>query len=242
MLNFLHQEKLSNRANMYKQYGQFYYSPSDLTRYMESSFAFWMDRFSVDSPEQAPKKDPADTLMSSLAHKGYAHEDALKSLFIEQGLSLIKINGGSTEIKNNNTLEAMRQGVDVIFQARLQLKPFGGYADFLVKIQHAEGTQPSLLGNWHYEVWDTKLANKIKPTFVIQLCCYSQMLQSIQGRLPKFITVALGNGDNERLRISCYFYYYQHYDHHHYHYYYHQHHLYHYHYYHHHHHHYDDYY
>lgn len=194
---------------MYKQHGQFHYSPSDLTRYMESPFASWMDRFSVESPEQAPEKDPADALMSSLVQKGYAHEDALESAFIEQGLNLIQIDGGSAEEKYANTLEAMRQGVDVIVQARLELEPFGGYADFLVKVQHGEGVQPSSLGNWHYEVWDTKLANKLKPTFVIQLCCYAQMLESMQGCIPEFIIVALGNGENERLRTSDYFYYYQ---------------------------------
>ena len=58
---------------------------------MESPFASWMDRFSVESPEQAPEKDPADALMSSLVQKGYAHEDAFESAFIEQGLKLIKI-------------------------------------------------------------------------------------------------------------------------------------------------------
>lgn len=194
---------------MYKQHGQFHYSPSDLTRYMESPFASWMDRFSIEYPDQAPEKDPADALMSSLAQKGYAHEDALEAAFVEQELAVVKIEGESSDEKHANTLEAMHQGVDVIVQARLELVPFGGYADFLVKVQHAEGAEPSLLGNWHYEVWDTKLANKLKPTFVIQLCCYAQMLESIQGRLPEFITVALGNGEHERLRTKDYFYYYQ---------------------------------
>ncbi|CAH0992154.1 hypothetical protein SIN8267_02270 [Sinobacterium norvegicum] len=194
---------------MYKQHGQFHFSPSGLTRYMESPFASWMDRFSIEYPDQAPEKDPADALMSSLAQKGYAHEDALETTFAEQGLAVVKIEGKSADEKQASTLEAMHQGVDVIVQARLQLVPFGGYADFLVKVQHAEGAEPSLLGNWHYEVWDTKLANKLKPTFVIQLCCYAQMLESMQGRLPEFITVALGNGDHERLRTKDYFYYYQ---------------------------------
>lgn len=194
---------------MYKQHGQFHYSPSDLTRYMESPFASWMDRFSIEYPDQAPKKDPADALTSSLAQKGYAHEDALEAVFVAQGRAVVKIEGESAEEKRASTLEAMHQGVDVIVQARLELMPFEGYADFLVKVQHAEGAEPSLLGNWHYEVWDTKLANKLKPTFIIQLCCYAQMLESVQGRLPEFITVALGNGEHERLRTKDYFYYYQ---------------------------------
>ena len=208
---------------MYKKHGQFYYSPSDLTRYMGSPFASWMDRFAIEYSGETPAKDPADALMTSLAQKGYAHEGALESAFIEQGKRLVKIDGASADEKYTNTLEAMRKGVDVIVQARLELDPFGGYADFLVKVAHAESDQhspqkssllgTSLLGNdlsnYHYEVWDTKLANHLKPTFVIQLCCYAQMLESIQGHLPEFITVVLGNGENERLRTSDFYYYFQ---------------------------------
>ena len=43
---------------MYKQHGLFHFSPSDLTRYLESPFASWMDRFSIEHPDQAPEKDP----------------------------------------------------------------------------------------------------------------------------------------------------------------------------------------
>lgn len=121
---------------MYKQHGQFHFSPSDLTRYMESPFASWMDRFSIEHPDQAPEKDPADALMSSLAQKGYEHEDALEAAFIEQGLNVVKIEGESSDEKHAKTLAAMRQGADVIVQARLELPPFGGYADFLVKVSH----------------------------------------------------------------------------------------------------------
>lgn len=108
---------------MYKQHGQFHFSPSDLTRYMESPFASWMDRFSIEHPDQAPEKDPADALMSSLAQKGYEHEDALEAAFIKQGLNVVKIEGESSDEKHANTLAAMRQGADVIVQARLELPP-----------------------------------------------------------------------------------------------------------------------
>lgn len=105
--------------------------------------------------------------MSSLAQKGYEHEDALEAAFIEQGLNVVKIEGESSDEKRANTIAAMRQGVDVIVQARLELPPFGGYADFLIKVTHeAESSSPaknkSSLGDWHYEVWDTKLTNKLK--------------------------------------------------------------------------------
>ena len=189
---------------MYKKQGSLYYSPSDLTRYMDSPYASWMDRLVIEQPDIPSEKDPGDPLMRLLAHKGYAHEDALEATLTGQGLSLIKIESGSKEEKREQTLVAMHEGVDVIVQARLELDDFGGFADFLVKV-----SGPSQLGDYHYEVWDTKLATKIKPTFVIQLCCYAEMLESIQGYLPAFITVALGNGEQTKLRTRDYFYYYQ---------------------------------
>ena len=73
---------------------------------MESPFASWMDRFSIEYPDQAPEKDPADALMSSLAQKGYAHEDALETAFVEQGLAVVTIEGESADEKLDSTLEA----------------------------------------------------------------------------------------------------------------------------------------
>jgi predicted RecB family nuclease len=92
----------------------------------------------------------------------------------------------------------------VIFQAALEKLPFRGYADFLVKVPGK-----SLLGNYHYEVWDTKLSKKIKPYFVIQLCCYADMLEDIQGCRPESIVIILGNNERVPLRTDNYFYYYK---------------------------------
>jgi len=58
-------------------------------------------------------------------------------------------------------------------------------------------------------VWDTKLSSSLKASFVIQLCCYAEMLDAMQGVKPEHITVALGNGEQEILRTSDYYYYYQ---------------------------------
>lgn len=180
------------------------YSPSDLTLYMHSPFASWMARFAIERPDELPVKDKDDALMGLLQQRGYAHEDALEAEFISEGRSLVKIEGGSNEDKRQATLEAMQAGVDVIVQARLENAPFAGFADFLIKTDGA-----SDLGNYHYEVWDTKLSSSLKSSFVIQLCCYAQMLEAIQGVRPANISVALGNGKLEVLRTADYYYYYQ---------------------------------
>ncbi|MTI13150.1 TM0106 family RecB-like putative nuclease [Sansalvadorimonas verongulae] len=188
---------------MYKHQDQLIFSPSDLTRFMESPFASWMDRFALECPDGKPEQDPDDPLMQALAKRGYAHEEAVLQEFRDQGLSVITIEAEGNKAKTALTVKALKDGYDVVAQARLELDPFAGYADFLVKV-----SGESHLGDYHYEVWDAKLSTKVKPAYPIQLCCYVEMLEAIQGRRAETITVALGNGCKERLRTSDCFYYY----------------------------------
>ena len=178
------------------------YSPSDLIRYMESPYTFWMDRYAVQFPDLLELKDPQDELAHVLQKRGLAHEHQLEKSFIADGLSVVKIKGAHDSEKQNATLLAMKQGIDVIAQARLDAGDFMGYADFLIKVDGA-----SRLGDFHYEVWDTKLSNHLKPAHAVQLCCYAEMLERIQGVRPENIEVVLGNGNRERLRTAEYFQY-----------------------------------
>lgn len=171
---------------------------------MESPYAFWMDRYAVQFPHMTKLKDAQNELANVLQKMGLVHEHQLEKNFIEQGLSLVKIEGKNDSEKKDATLFAMKQGVEVIAQARLDAGDFMGYADFLIKV---DGT--SQLGDFHYEVWDTKLSNHLKPAHAIQLCCYAEMLEGIQGIRPQNIVVVLGNGKKERLRTSEYFQYYR---------------------------------
>lgn len=182
---------------------QIQFSPSDLMMFMQSPFASWMNRFKLEYPDKPAAQDKDDELSTFLQNKGYAHENNLKQLFIDQGKHLKVIGDAvSQRERHTQTIAAMQEGFEVIFQARLEEGQFGGYADFLVKVEHQAGEAPSLLGDWHYEIWDTKLASKVKPTFIVQLCCYAQMLESIQGMLPTYIKVALGNGQIEHFRVN----------------------------------------
>ena len=183
--------------------GKYFFSPSDLTCFMDSPFASWMDRCAMESPSIAPKKDPEDALKSVLQAKGFTHEDEQESNFRDQELSVFRVESTNSKEQAELTLSAMQNGVDVIAQARLENNQFLGFADFLIKVAGS-----SKLGDYHYEVWDTKLASKVKPTFAIQLCCYSEMLEAIQGVFPQNITVLLGTNEKVSLRTSDYFHYY----------------------------------
>jgi uncharacterized protein len=60
------------------------------------------------------------------------------------------------------TREAMRSGVDVIYQATLMDGEWGGRAVFLVRV-----ASPSVLGDWSYEAVETKLAHSTKARALI---------------------------------------------------------------------------
>lgn len=187
---------------MYFDSQNLHYSPSDLTQYIDSPFASWMEHLACTHPECLPMPDEEDAMMALLKKQGEVHELKTLAMFREQGLEVIDL---SQSLDGNLTLTAMQSGVDVIYQATLELQPFRGQADFLVKVPGKSG-----LGDFYYEVWDTKLSKTIKPYFLVQLCCYAEMLEALQGRLPEYLVVVLGTSEQKRLRTEDYFYYTQH--------------------------------
>lgn len=194
--------------------GKRVYAPTDLSRWAASPYASWMSRLAIECPARAPSRDEADALLSRLATRGLAHEDALEARFRADGLDVVNVanrldnavreeGAGSRDEALELTAELLRAGTDVVAQATLSHDDFRGHADFLVKVPGA-----SDLGNFHYEVWDTKLARRVKPGMVLQLCCYADMLEAVQGCRASSLVVALGNGCNERIRmIDCFDYY-----------------------------------
>jgi predicted RecB family nuclease len=106
-----------------------------------------------------------DPIKEVLREKGEAHEQAYLQHLREQGLSIKAFpNHGTTR---EQTLEAMQEGFDVIYQPKLDQGRWVGRADFLRR-----ATGVSELGDYHYEVVDTKLAAETKAGTVLQLCCH----------------------------------------------------------------------
>jgi len=187
-----------------KNSGTIVYSPSDLTLHMSSPFASWMARFALERPDELPDKDEHDELMDLLQQRGYAHEDAVEVQFKNDGKTVRRIDGASQKEKRVLTLQAMEDGIDVIVQGLLERAPFAGYPDFLVK-----KCGSSVFGDYFYEVWDAKLSRSPKISFMIQLCCYAEMLESVQGVLPPQIVIFLGSGELSINRTNDYFAYYK---------------------------------
>ena len=178
------------------------YSPSDLVLFERSAFASWMARLAVDKPEQlAGIEKDQDKMMSLLADKGLQHEGHYLEQFKQDlGADNVCKISEDKETRAAETIKAMQAGYQVIFQAYLERDNFAGSADFLIK-----KAGHSNLGDYYYEAWDTKLSLSTKTYFIIQLCCYSWMLETAQGKVPEHAVVVLGNKKQDTYRLAAYY-------------------------------------
>jgi len=97
------------------------------------------------------------------------------------------------------TVSAMREGVPLIFQATFFDGRWQGRTDFLRRID-----APSALGDYAYEVLDTKLARHVKPAVVHQLSLYARLLGQVQGLELPIAWVVLGTGEVVRIDLRRY--------------------------------------
>jgi predicted RecB family nuclease len=186
---------------MQKKNGRFLYAPTDLIKFMESPLISWLDRYNLERPKEM-KADNADPSLELLQKLGNRHEAAYLSDLKEKNIDVCVIKDADHD--GSETLAALAAGRQIVYQAQLALDPFAGKADFL---ERTEGN--SRLGDFHYTVLDTKLALKPKPYFVIQLCCYAEMLADIQGIRPARIGIILGDKTRRWFRTDDYFFYYK---------------------------------
>ena len=190
---------------------QLVYSATDIVGALECRHLAHLERAAVDGHLQRPMR--TDPVLDRIAQRGVEHEKRFLEELTADGLSVVEIPRDATlpraERLNRGreaTIEAMRDGADVIYQAVLLEGRRLGYADFLRRVE-----QPSELGPWRYEVWDTKLARHAKASAVLQLSMYSELLRAVQGQAPEEMHLALGGVMRERIsfRVADYAAYYR---------------------------------
>jgi predicted RecB family nuclease len=172
------------------------YSPSDIVQFVNSQFASWMNRKLLEEPKSV-QPDEDDPQLKILQKKGDLHEKAYLEKLFEAGSDLCKITSGD---RLQQTLNAINEGRQIIFQARLEGTGMAGNADFLRLEDKKKST---------YTIIDTKLSRHVKPYFMIQLCCYADMLEEMTGQRPETIGIVLGNGEECCFRTNDVFYYYE---------------------------------
>ena len=172
---------------MQKEKESILYSASDLCNFLDCEHLTKLDHQNLLTPLS---KTPDGEYAELIQKKGHEHEARYLAYLKSQNNQVIDIglDAGSLNDKVKATHEAMKAGVDVIYQAAFQDGIWMGHADFLLRVPH-----PSNLGEFSYEVADTKLARSSKAKFVVQLGFYSQMVAKVQGLTPSQMHVVLGD-------------------------------------------------
>ncbi|HEY6276633.1 MAG TPA: hypothetical protein VIX86_09910, partial [Streptosporangiaceae bacterium] len=139
-----------------------------------------------------------DLGLDELERRGAEHERVVLERFRADGYEVADLKGAADSAEA--TAAAIRAGVGVIYQGRLTGAGGGvallGLPDFLVRadLLAAPDGEPRP-GGRHYEVVDAKLARTAKARAVLQTAFYSRLLAEMQGIEPRWMYLALGNGE-----------------------------------------------
>ena len=195
---------------MHFHHNKITFSPTNLVQFFESEFASYMDHFDKIISEEIRKelgvhRDPPDPLLNLIKDMGNQHEENIIDK-MEKTDSILRIEKDKQNREDSikQTLLAMKKGEEKIYQAAIGNGTIFGYADLLVKQNGC-----SNLGDYYYIPYDFKIARHPKATALIQLCCYCDILKSIQELLPPSFVVVTKNETPHFFKTKSFFYFYQ---------------------------------
>ena len=179
--------------------GRTVFSPTDLVGFLDCVHAIRLDMAAFDRLVHRPVRP--DEELQLLIEKGLEHERRYLDHLVAQGLDVTVIeqedrSAAALMAARERTLEAMRRGAQVIYQATFVEDGWSGQADFLRRVDRPD--RPSRLGPWVYEPEDTKLALSAKASALLQLLTYARMIAAVQGELPERVHVVLGRAEVTR--------------------------------------------
>src|SRR5512144_1826700 len=176
--------------------GTLIFSATDLSNFLACPHLTLLSRRGALGGPQPPRYD--DPGLELLRRRGKEHEQRFLASLREGGRRFVDLSdrgSGSDRLERYRrhaeaTVDAMRSGVDVIYQGFLFDGSWLGYPDFLCRVE-----RPSALGTWSYEVVDAKLAREAKAGALLQVLVYADLLERVQGHPPEFVHLALGVPD-----------------------------------------------
>jgi predicted RecB family nuclease len=175
-------------------------SPTDLVGHLECAHLTELERLVAEGRLARPAVD--DPALDVLRRRGDEHERSELARLRSEGRSIAVIgSGGATraalEDAERATAAAMSAGAEVVFQASFFDGRWRGQADFLHRVD-----APSSLGPWSYEVVDTKLSRRARPTALVQMASYAGHVARLQGRPVETMAVVTGDGSWHRFPVA----------------------------------------
>lgn len=184
-------------------------SASDVANFVACSHLTRLDLLKARGEIKPPHA--FDVGFEDLVARGEAHETAVLERFRASGWRIVEIAGASEADAAEATLAAISGGADVVFRGVLLADEGAdgsfllGRPDFLVRagLLPAPDGEPRPAGV-HYEVLDAKLARSAKARAVAQVAFYSDVLAGAQGTQPRWMHLALGDGEFTSLKVDDY--------------------------------------
>lgn len=156
-------------------------SATDLANHLACRHLTELNRKLARGELEKPYRD--DPILETIIERGNEHEASYVEQLRQHGHGLVELPKWD-DAAFEKTLQAMRDGVDVVVQAGLKNKRWMGRPDLLIRT-----TGKSKFGDWSYEVADTKLTRNTKAGTILQLCLYSDLLAQAQGSQPETMSV-----------------------------------------------------
>jgi predicted RecB family nuclease len=194
---------------MFVRNGTVVCSASDLKAAVECEWGL-MRRLDAKLGRVEAVPEPEDSMNRRAAALGDEHERRQLDEYLRTfgpyapgrpgGVAVIERPEDSTDFAalraaQEETLAAMRDGADVVFQATVFDGTFLGFADFLVL------DRTSTDGD-RWEVYDTKLARRAKVTALLQLAAYAQQLEQLGLPIADTVHLLLGDGSRSSHRLA----------------------------------------
>ena len=171
--------------------GRIILSPSDLVGYLACEHLTELSLAVASGALPTPAVE--DPEIEVVQRRGLEHEATYLAELRDAGLEVLEVVEKPLQVAVDRTVEVLRAGTPVVYQAAFfhpgkEGRPaWRGHADF---VRHVE--IESDFGSFSYEPEDTKLARRVKPSAVLQLCEYAEQLTRLQRRPPEQIHVVLG--------------------------------------------------
>ncbi|HEY7926460.1 MAG TPA: TM0106 family RecB-like putative nuclease [Candidatus Dormibacteraeota bacterium] len=166
-------------------------SPTDLVAFTGCEHRTHLDREVARGHLQPVRRH--DPLTAVLRSHGERHEQRYLATLtgaVARVVTIARSDGtlAGLQAAEAETLAAMLDGVDVVYQASFFDGRWRGHADFVCRVE-----TPSALGLWSYEAYDTKLARTTTAGALLQLAEYTRQIARLQGLAPRRLHVVLGD-------------------------------------------------
>ena len=175
-----------------------FFTPSMLTKFINCKQIISNEYFEKSLNLIKKKLTITDELR---IQKGILHED-LYFKELKKKYSKVKniksLKNLSKKEKNKETIKAIQEGYEIIYGGFLISGSWSGELDFLEINRNVK----SKLGNYSYEIIDTKNSSKVKGDHIYQLGVYAYLLKNIQGTLPEKFYILLKDSSKQPIKLN----------------------------------------